>query len=232
MQLSPLRSTLQGAAALGLVLGLSACVATGPEPGTMTHDGLEAVASKGFDEVYRKPGVDISQYQALGISECTVSFRNHWLRDQNRDRLNLSSRVTQEDVDRIKDRLGESCEKHFREALAKAPAYNVVEEFADGEPVLVVRPSIIDLDVNAPDVREASMSRTYTTSAGEMTLVLELFDATTGEVLARAVDRQRDPDSGRLEWSSSVTNSAEANRQLTRWARQLRGALDELQGRM
>ena len=59
-------------------------------------------------------------------------------------------------------------------------------------------------------------------------VVLEGLDGTTGEVLFRVVDRQRSLDSSRLRWSNSVTNQAEANRILKRWASQLRTALDRV----
>ena len=59
-----------------------------------------------------------------------------------------------------------------------------------------------------------------------MTLLLELVDGTTGEVLARARDRQEGRDMGRLQWTNSVTNKAEADRILKSWAQRLRDGLD------
>jgi hypothetical protein len=155
-----------------------------------------------------------------------VAFRKNWLRDQNRGSLDLGSRVTQQDVDRIRDTLSEECGSMFRDALLKEPAYTLTEEFETGEQVLVLRPRIVNLDVTAPDVRSSGRSRTYTTSAGEMTLVLEAVDGTTGQVLARAVDRQGARESFRAEWSTSVSNRAEARRILKRWAERLRAAMD------
>ena len=102
----------------------------------------------------------------------------------------------------------------------------MAENFSDGEHVLILRPSIINLDINAPDVRTTGMSRSYTTSAGEMTLYLELVDATTGETLARVVDRKREMDTGHIQWTSSVSNKADAERTLRRWAKLLRDGLD------
>jgi hypothetical protein len=129
-------------------------------------------------------------------------------------------------VDRIKDNLGALCTEKFAAALLVDPAYNLVDSFDDGEPVLVLSPSIINLDINAPDTMSAGRSRSYTTSAGEMTLSLEVSDATTGEVLYRIVDRKRSRDTGRMEWTTSVSNKAEAERTLRRWADLLRQGLD------
>ncbi|TXS92805.1 DUF3313 domain-containing protein [Parahaliea maris] len=207
---------------------LTACASMAPAPPAETPDGLQLVPDTVFAEVYRKPGVDLTAYSTYGVTPCEVEFRKNWMRDQNSNRVSLSNRVTQKDVDRIKDALGAHCEAMFREALAQEPAYNVVEEFTPGEMVLVLRPAIVNLDINAPDVRSAGMSRTYTTSAGEMTLMLEAVDANTGDVLVRVLDRQRDFDDSYMSWSNSVTNKVEADRILRRWAGELRDGLDKV----
>lgn len=217
-----LRILLAGCLALVLV----ACATSNQPP--ETFDGLVLVPDTKFAAVYRRPGADLSHYSQYGLQPCEVAFKKNWLRDQNSGRMDLSNRVTQKDVDKIKDSLSELCEKRLREALAEAPAYPLVAEFDGGEDVLVLRPAIINLDINAPDVQSAGMSRTYTTGAGEMTLLLEVLDGTTGEMLYRIVDRQRAMDTARLQWSNSVTNQAEANRMIKRWANTLRHGLDEV----
>ena len=212
---------------IGTIAVLIACNGAHAKPDETSHDGLVLVPKTKFGEVYMKPNADISEYAEIGLKDCSVSFRKNWERDQNRNRVDLSSRVTQKDVDRIKDSMSESCKQIFREELLKDPAYTIVDEFEDGQNVLLLRPAIIDLDINAPDVRSAGMSRTYTTSAGRMTLYLELFDATTGDILARVVDKVRGMDSGQLQWTTSVSNKADAERAMRRWATLLRKGLDE-----
>lgn len=215
-------------AALGAGLLLSACAGMEQSAPEVSFDGLHLVPDTQFATVYLKPGADLSVYNKFGVTDCQVAFRKNWMRDQNTDRIDLNNRVTQKDVDRIKSQLGAECEKYFREALNQDPAYDVVEEFSQGEEVLVLRPAIINLDVNAPDVRTAGMSRSYTTSSGEMTLYLELVDATTDAVIGRIVDRQRDFDDNYMTWSNSVTNRAEADRILRRWSKELRDGLDKV----
>ncbi len=214
-----------GIVAIALVTG---CTSPAPQE---THDGLVLQPDTKFQEVYVLPGADLSSYTAFGLADCSVAFRKNWLRDQNNSRMDLSRRVTQEDVDKIKDSLGEECTRFFRESLQEAPPYNLVDEFDNGEAVLILRPAIINLNINAPDTMSPGINRTYTTSTGEMTLSLELFDGTTGQALARIVDRRRAPDMGRLQWTNGVTNKAEANRTLKRWADNLREGLDRATGR-
>lgn len=216
--------TMKLLALLGCVGILTACATT--EMPATSPEGLVLQPDTKVGALYMKPGASLKGYDEFGVTDCQVAFRKNWLRDQNSQRLDLSNRVSQRDVDRIKDNLSERCEAAFLSALQEEPAYKVVEEYSDGEAVLILRPSIVNLDINAPDTMSAGMSRSYTTSAGEMTLILEVLDATTGELLARAIDKKRGLDSGRLEWTNSVTNRADADRALNAWGKQLREALD------
>lgn len=195
-------------------------------PPAVSHDGLHLVPQKSLDEVYLKPGVSLSQFTAIRLTPCTVAFRADWMRNQNFDRSPGSSRVTEEDMQVISDRLARSCDEHFLEALEREPAYHIVGDEVTDEVVLEVRPSIIDLDVTAPDINEVGISRTYTTSSGEMTLFLEAFDAASGEIIARVVDEKEDYDDMRLEWTNRATNMADANRYLRSWTKSLRESLD------
>jgi hypothetical protein len=207
--------------------GLFACSATQTSAPPVASDGLALVPNTKFQEVYRDPNAELSGYTEIGLAPCKVAFKKNWMRDQNSSRMDLSNRVTQKDVDRIKDNLSSACDEKFRAALLEDPAYTVVDAFTEGEHVLVLHPSIVNLNINAPDVRSAGIGRTYTISSGEMTLKLELEDATTGAIIARAIDKRRGLDTNRLQWSNSVSNTAESNRILSRWAKILREALDE-----
>ncbi len=210
------------------ILG-AGCAETPDQQASLSFDGLQRVSHESFDEVYVRPGVDFSRYRAYGFVDCQVAFRRNWLRDQNNDRLSLTDRVTQKDMERIKAWLSSDCVKYFRTALLREPAYNLVEDVQQGEAVLLLSPAIVDLDINAPDVGMSSpMTRSYTTSAGEMTLLLELHDATTGEILARVLDHKRDSDKGYFTWSTSVSNRAEADAVLKSWAASLRKGLDKV----
>jgi hypothetical protein len=209
---------------------LLACSTTQTSAPPVASDGLTLVPNTEFQEVYRDPNAELGDYTEIGLAPCKVAFKKNWMRDQNSSRIDLSNRVTQKDVDRIKDSLSSACDEKFRAALLEDPAYTIVDAFAEGEHVLVLHPSIINLNINAPDVRSAGINRSYTTSSGEMTLKLELEDATTGATIARAIDKRRGMDNNRIQWSNSVSNAAEANRVLSRWAKILREGLDEARG--
>ncbi len=219
------RSAVHPTLALAATLVIGACANS--KPPAESPDGLALVPNSDFTEVYAKRGVTLTGYDKVGIVDCEVSFRKNWLRDQNSNRVTLNNRVTEDDVDRIEDTLGSECDKYFQAALLEPPPYEIVEEFGDNDSVLVLRPSIVDLDVSAPDTMSAGINRTYTTEAGRMTLVLEGFDGHTGDVLFRAIDRRRATDyGGSLQWSNGVTNKAEADRILKAWGKKLRKGLD------
>jgi hypothetical protein len=148
-----------------------------------------------------------------------VAFKKNWQREQNDSGLRVSSA----DMERIKKNLAEEFRKVFTEELT-AGGYAITTD--SGEDVLIIRPAIIDLDVTAPDPMSAGRSRTFSTSAGGMTLYVELFDGATGEILARAADRAQARDMGFMTWQSSVTNRSEADRMLKKWAGLARAALD------
>ena len=97
---------------------------------------------------------------------------------------------------------------------------------APGEGVLRIKAEIRDLYINAPDLPRAGLVRTYTLSVGEMTLVAELRDAPTGDLIARVFDRKRDPESVWLELTTRVDNVAAAQRAAASWAHALREQLD------
>ena len=92
---------------------------------------------------------------------------------------------------------------------------------------MIVRPAIIDLDVNAPDVRSAGRTNSFTTSAGSMTLYLELYDSETDDLLAKALDPKVDRDRGYMQWQTSVANRSAAIRMMQPWAEALRKGLDQ-----
>jgi hypothetical protein len=72
----------------------------------------------------------------------------------------------------------------------------------------------------------------WISSVGEATLILEIIDSTSGEVLARAVDRRAaQPASRTGVRSSTVSSTAEVRRLARRWATQLRNGLDSFHER-
>lgn len=205
---------------MGVVM-LAAC-ATRQAP--VSWDGLERRDVKGIDAVYVLPNFRFPHYKKVIIDPAQVSFSKDWDPNSSGD---LSRRLDSADIQKIKDTLARMLRERFTRELTEG-GYELTD--LPSFDTIRVTPAIVDLYINAPDVMSAGMSRTYTTSAGSMTLNMEVRDSPTGKLIARVVDKQRALDTGRLQWTNSVTNVADAQRAIDAWARQLRGGLDRVNG--
>ena len=209
-------------AAIALLLLLTGCAMQSAP--AISHDGLELVDAGSLDTVYRRPGVNLGEYNRFIVGDCSVAFRKHWQRDQNSTSRGVNSRISDEDMENTKARLGKLCHEIFVEELTRDGGYPVVD--TAGVDVLELRPAIVDLDINAPDTFTAGRSRSYTTSAGGMTLYLESFDSLTGEIVGRVIDKRKAPENFELQWTNSVTNTRDAKRILRLWGSRLRDMAD------
>ncbi len=203
---------------------LLGCVSQRPEP-PATWDGLVRREVKGLDTVYVRPNVQFPPYRKVMLDPVQVSFSKSWDPNVTRD---ISRRLNAADLERIKEALAGIFRESFSDELAKG-GYALTD--APEEDTIRVSAAIVDLYINAPDVMAPGRSRTYTTSAGSMTLVMEVRDAPTGQLLARVIDA-RQADSGTyLQWTNAVTNRADARRIVDIWARKLREGLDRVNRR-
>ncbi|MBT9492004.1 MAG: DUF3313 family protein [Paucibacter sp.] len=191
----------------------------------MSHDGLEKLKSKDADLVYARPGASLAGYTKVMLGPIDVAFAKNW----DPKRPGSSFRISEEEREEIRSGVANLVRDEFVKTLQAKDGYKVVE--AAGPDVLRLKASVINLYVNAPDVATAGRTRTYVTSAGEMTLVLEAFDSETGQVLSRVVDRQESNiRAGQLSWSNRVMNQSEGELIASGWARKLRKALDKAHG--
>ncbi|HWK52667.1 MAG TPA: DUF3313 family protein [Steroidobacter sp.] len=214
--------------AAAVLCGLGACQTTRQSPidELSTQEGLERVEVKGVDAVYRRPGANLSPYNKLLVRPVYIEFSKNWKPEQD----SALYQMNEPDRERIRQGLADMFAEVMVNELQTKGGYQLVTEPAAD--VLEVRPAIVNLYITAPDVsmQTAGRVRTYTTDAGEMTLVVELRDSVTGTLLSRAFDR-RNADNMSWQWTNSVTNSAEAKRIITGWADTLRNALDASRGK-
>jgi hypothetical protein len=188
-------------------------------------DGLEQRPSKNVALLYVRPGASLAGYKRVRVERLQVAFDKNW--DPNSGRRGVDQ-FTAGDFEKMKNTLADEFAKVVKEELAKG-GYDVVTE--PGEDVLDVAPFVIDLYVVAPQKMTAGRSTTYTTDTGRMTLVAEMRDSDTGQILARVVDKRWAPSTGTWQMSSSVTNLGAARQVIQRWAVALRNALDVANGK-
>ena len=197
-------------------------------PPETTPEGLVLLKSTKSRISYVKPGATFAQYNRVAILDPLVDFEKDWQKDYNRSRTGLSGRVSDSDVERMKAGLAAEFKKVFTKELQDKGGYQVVTTAAPD--VLVLRPALLNVEVNAPDLMEPGINATVVRSAGQMTLFLELWDSSTNTLLARVMDAAADNDSFAKQ-ANRVTNTQAADRILGDWAHELRTRLDEVKGK-
>ena len=205
---------------------LFACTVAGAAAPPQTWDGLELRKSKGLDAVYVRPGAEFKAYRSLVLEPVQVAFDRNW--DPNKDARGAAGRLSAADLQQIREEMAAEFRRVFAEELAGA-GYEVVAKPLDD--TLVVVAGLADVYINAPDKLTSGRTSTYTMNAGRMTLVMELRDGPTGQLLARVVDRYAGKQTGYATIANGVTNSAEFRRAVTDWARRLVKGLDKLRGK-
>jgi len=194
----------------------------------VTNDGLHLYKQTKERLAYVRPGATFTQYKKVALLDCYVEFSKDWVKNYNRDQRDPSRKIKQSDLDSAKTALQGQFKKIFTEELQKGGRYQVTD--SGGSDVLVLRPGLINIQVNAPDLMAPGRSATYVESAGAMTIYLELWDSTSNTILARVIDGKVDP---RVygQRSSSVSNRAAAERMMRSWADELRTRLDLVRGK-
>ena len=184
-----------------------------------TKDGLKLVKHTKARIVYMAPDADLTQYTKVGILDAKVAFKKNWQRDYNRNEISVGRRVTDQDMDRIKKELAAEFTKVFTEEIENA-GHETSE--VTGAEVLLIVPYIIDLDLTSVDTgREVGMSRTYNADPGSMTLYMELYDSITSAKLGFVEDAEAMRTTGTWRISNHVTNKADADRVMKKWAVEL-----------
>lgn len=207
-----------------LALSLSALADTDP---VETPDPvLEIIEKSRYGEIRVAADVDWASYSKIQLERATVEFRKRWARDL-RNRSGII--IKEKDEERIKSDLAGLLDEVLRREMSSKGGYVFVDESGAG--VMHVIPRVEDLDVIAPDRVRDYIGYSLTDSQGSMTLKLEFYDSTNGDLLATTSQYQDDPIKGYMEWTTSVSNRRAARLMLERWTTWLRKWLDEARGR-
>jgi hypothetical protein len=210
--------------AAGLLLSalvlISPANAAAPEPPDTTPEGLVRVKKSEAYLLYVRPGVDFAKYDMVVLVEPRIAFRANWKSDVNVNRP--TARVSDDDMAKMIDAGKKMLIDEFGEELKKG-GYLFATKTGPG--VLAVSPAIWNLDVYAPDPGNMASvwGKTYSDGAGEATLELKLYDSSTGQLLAQALD-QKGGGENQYSWSvprSQATNKSDARYAFNAWARML-----------
>jgi hypothetical protein len=206
---------------------VAACADTGmgkPNFPPTSPEGLQLVPNTKLAAVYLKPGAKLGQYDKIALLDTYVAFAKNWQRNYN-EQATFEDQISDQDMQAIREKVSSEFSREVIKVL-KADGRQIVSAGGDG--VLILRPAIINLQVTAPDILTPGMQQTFTTNAGSMTLYLELLDGKTGDLIARVIDPEAADDAGIAEVANGVTNTADFDRVVQRWAQLLNSHLAAL----
>jgi len=189
----------------------------------LSEGGLHKLKVKDIELAYARPGASLAAYKRVKLEPVEVEFRQA----KDPSRAGSAIRLSDEEREKVRSNVARVVQEEFARELQKSGSYQVTSDA--GTDVLRVKPRILDLYVNAPDVGPGR-TRTLVSSAGEMTLVAELADSASGQVLARVADRRDAAKQGRLYLVNGTVNEQEARKIAAGWAQILRKALDKAHG--
>jgi Protein of unknown function (DUF3313) len=199
-------------------------IETGPDA-EVTFDGLVRVQKSVVDAAWVKPTLDLTPYKKLMVVSQGVSFRKLEPVSAYQARKETQFPVKEEN----KERLSRELKTAFEAELGKQQRYQIVNQ--PGPDVLLLVGAVIDVVSNIPpDIDSARFGRggVYLTSIGDATLVIELRDSESGEILARAADRRAAESPFAFE-VNNVTAWSEVRRLASSWATLLRKRLEEIE---
>jgi hypothetical protein len=171
-----------------------------------------------FAGVWIRRGTDFSPYRRLIVMPAEIALRTASGRGSDRS-FPLDER-------RMAD-LRELLRESFRAELVDRGGWLIAQE--PGPDVLLLQGGLIDLVVRVPPERPGASARggTWVASYGEMTLVIQLYDSRTHEILARIADRQQaTPASGKELSRVEFSAASDLRVFFGTWARRLRQGLD------
>jgi hypothetical protein len=216
-------ATLKAACLLALTLALTGSLATSKKDvdEAMGRGGLQKTSVKGLELAYVRPGASLAAYKRVKLDPVEVQFDRSWDPTRTGSRIKLSA----EEREKIRASVAKLVEEEFAKTLQKGGTYQLTTESAPD--VLRVKVSVLNVYINAPAGTGAGRSKTYVSSAGQMTLLAELSDSVSGQVLARVADRREGNSLARMERADRIENEGAAREVAAAWAQILRNALDK-----
>lgn len=220
-------------AALTLIAAAAGCSSTPTfqegEDAEVTFDGLTRMEGTIMDAVWARTDIDLTSYRKVMLANIGIEYREVSGPYSGRAGTSTSmSRRNQSEFQLHPDTRAlfeEEISAAFREELAASEVFEIVEE--EGPDVLLVRGGLLDVVSRVPP-ETVGRSSIWIDSVGEATLFLEIRNAESHSIYARAVDRRAAQSGGTMSESNRVTNRAEVRRLGRRWGSMLRSGLDTL----
>ena len=212
-------------AATVLIVGCSAepTIQTGPNAET-TFDGLVRIDNSRFAGAWIDPEIDLTQYTKIIPGGAAFEFRNVQKTSAMAARRSNEREFWISDAN--KQRLTDTVSEVFTEELQKSEHFTLADE--SGPDTLIINGALHDIVSRVPP-EDVGRSEIYLRSLGEATLIIELRDSLSNEVIYRAVERRSvEQPGGQMIHANKATSWAEVRRWARRWAVRLREGLDSV----
>ena len=193
-------------------------IQTGPDA-EISYDGLHRVDRSVMDRAWAKPTLDLTQYNKLMLVSAGFAFRE--VDDPGRYNRSASEFPISEE-NRV--RFQETVREVWTEEFQDLENWELVNQ--PGRDVLILMGGMMDI-VSAVPPPTIGRSEVFLSRVGQATLVLELRDSMSSEILVRTVDT-RAAESAFATRSSTVTTWAEVRRLARTWGRMLVSRLDQV----
>jgi hypothetical protein len=226
--ISNCKIALAGVALVVVSTTLSAAprLQTGPDA-EITPDGLHRVDKTVMDAAWVKPDLDLRGYDKLMLIDAGFSYRavdnegKRYVPGRSNDE---EFYISQENRERVEREMREA----FLEELGRLERYEIVTQAGPG--VLMLISGVSDVVSSVPPVDScAGRCEVYLSEVGEATLIVELRDAMSNEILVRAADRRAAESAGWPREASAVTVWTEVRRLASFWGRRVTNALENFE---
>ena len=201
-----------------LILGLVAGCAADRPPEEKTDDGLVRVPSRSVGGVYRAPDASFLHYRRIILEPPSIGFVKDWRENH--------PEVSDADFNRIRAESVQLFRDEFADEFVVRGPYTFAEDPAPD--VLLVIPTIEELNIVAPDASDAAGTRTYTSAPVSMKISGDLRDALTGKIVGRVITYES-PERyafDEMRIANRVTNAHEQRLAFGKWSRLVREALN------
>ncbi|WP_170287470.1 DUF3313 family protein [Halioglobus maricola] len=206
---------IAGALAVTLLAACSSTPVMEDKPSS-EFEGLNKVSSTGFNEVWGRPGTDLSSYSAivatpLKSADAEIIQPGQSIQTRTRQDMEMTPEVEQGLAETWNDAI-------TREAQDKGLATD-----GSGDKVLRIDASMTRIAPSANFAAEKQApgrTTVYTEDSGDASIEFRLYDNTSGELLAVVRDKR---SIGSQMWSRSntVTASADVRNLYRNWANRL-----------
>ena len=191
----------------------------------LAQEGLSPLVRSGFARAWVRSETSFAKYDRIYVDCSEISYR----RPPRSDRAQIGGF----DGDNfalpaeMKTNLEASCRRIFRAVVSRDDASASADERKAG--VLVVRVILGDLVVHAPLDVLGGDSLVWMDSAGEITILIELYDAETGGLIGLLLERRGlATGTNRRIRATAGAVTYEAHRVFRGWAESLRSLLDAM----